>query len=183
MGRLGDAWGRLVLSGSVRGGSAARLSRRRRPAGQREALLLGALPSLGLAGAAPGSRHSSAGARCRGHGWSRPNRRRGRIARAPQGGAVSTRPASPVFAWRNAVLADAALSPMGRLVALVLSVHMNGERGSCFPGIRLLMTQTALKRTAVYDHLSELERAGWLGAEQQPGRGGPHGYVGTFPDD
>ena len=96
---------------------------------------------------------------------------------------MSTQPASPVFAWRNAVLADAALSPMGRLVALVLSVHMNGERGSCFPGIRLLMTQTALKRTAVYDHVSELKRAGWLGAEQQPGRGGPHGYVGTFPDD
>src|SRR5207245_749660 len=64
----------------------------------------------------------------------------------------STHPAKPVFAWRNAVLA-APLPPMRKLVALVVSVHMNGHLGNCFPGIRLLMAQTGLRRTTVYEHL------------------------------
>ena len=89
---------------------------------------------------------------------------------------------SLVIAWRDAVR-DALLPPTTKLIAMILSTHMNGDGGSCYPGTKSLMAETGLKRTAVYEHLAELEREGWLRSEKRSGRGGPRAYEGTFPDD
>jgi DNA-binding transcriptional ArsR family regulator len=81
---------------------------------------------------------------------------------------VSGQP-SALFEWRRQVLASE-LGSSARLVALVLSTHMNGDGASCWPGQRRLARETALARSTVRAALDELERAGFIDRDQRPGR-------------
>lgn len=64
--------------------------------------------------------------------------------------------------WRSAI-ADSALPPQARHVALTLSLHMN-ERGggSCFLFPRTLRKETGLGRSSIVKYLRLLEQEGWL---------------------
>jgi hypothetical protein len=85
-----------------------------------------------------------------------------------------------LFDWRTAVV-EADLPPTTKLVALVLSLHMNRAGESCFPGLALLQRQTSLSRSAVQEHVRALALSNWLERRQQPGRGYATEYVATFP--
>lgn len=86
-----------------------------------------------------------------------------------------------LFDWRAAIV-ESSLPPSTRLVALVLSLHMNRAGESCFPGTPLLVQQTGLSRSGVLKHVRELERLGWVRSAPEPGRGRPNSYVATFPE-
>jgi hypothetical protein len=70
----------------------------------------------------------------------------------------------PLFTWRSAIV-DSALSPQRRLVALVLSLHMNELGGSCFPSYATLARETGLSRRTVIRSVQDLVSGGWLGLE------------------
>lgn len=85
-----------------------------------------------------------------------------------------------LFDWRTAVV-EAELPPTTKLVALVLSLHMNRAGESCFPGLPLLQRQTSLSRSAVQEHVRALALSNWLERRENPGRGNTTEYVATFP--
>ena len=93
---------------------------------------------------------------------------------------IRPEPRTRLLSWRDAI-ADTDLPPHVKLVAFVLSLHMNRQGSSCFPGRELLMRQSSLGKSAVMAHLKALEDAGWLTSEKRAGRGGPRAYVATFP--
>jgi hypothetical protein len=65
---------------------------------------------------------------------------------------------SAVIEWRAAILASR-LKPSARLVALVLSTHMDSDGGSCFPSLTTLAREAGLSRRGVCYALCELEQA------------------------
>src|SRR5207249_2138882 len=70
---------------------------------------------------------------------------------------------SPLFRWRDAVTAQGnSLSAMGRYVALLLSLYMDGDGGSCFPSVTTLAARGNSGERTVRRAIRELERAGWL---------------------
>lgn len=73
-----------------------------------------------------------------------------------------------LIAWRDALVASE-VGASARLVGFVLSTHMNGSGGSCYPGIRLLGEETRLARQTVIDGVRELERAGLIEVERGAG--------------
>lgn len=85
-----------------------------------------------------------------------------------------------LFDWRTAV-ADSDLPATTKLVALVLSLHMNRAGESCFPGLPLLQRQTSLSRSALQEHLRALALSNWLERRLRPGRGSTTEYMATFP--
>lgn len=85
---------------------------------------------------------------------------------------------SPLFSWRSAIT-DSGLSPTTRLVALVLSLHMNERGGSCYPSQATLARESGLHEDTVKDHLRQLREAGWLTAV--PCQGKTTRYTGVLP--
>jgi hypothetical protein len=79
---------------------------------------------------------------------------------------------SIVFEWRNAVTApDSGLTSTQRLIALVLSLHMNTD-GYCRPSVPTIARRAGLKDPrSVRLALPVLEDAGWLRID----RGGANG--------
>ena len=68
-----------------------------------------------------------------------------------------------LFRWRAAILSDeCTLSPNGRLVALAVSMHMNSDGGSAFPGGTVLKQRTGLSLRTIRRAEAELEESGWL---------------------
>jgi hypothetical protein len=64
--------------------------------------------------------------------------------------------------WISAVVSDQGPpQPVTRHVLLTLATHMDGA-GNCFPGIRLLATETRLDESTVRRHLRTAVDGGWL---------------------
>jgi hypothetical protein len=74
-----------------------------------------------------------------------------------------------LFRWRKALLASD-LPSTDKLVAFVLSMHMTGAGGSCYPSLTRIANETSLGRSTVAEALGRLEQAGWIYRE----RGGPN---------
>jgi hypothetical protein len=78
-----------------------------------------------------------------------------------------------LFVWRSAIAASS-LSSTCKLVALTLSLHMNGEGGSCFPSYELLAAEASLSDVTVRRAVSALVDAQLLELKldrRGPGRG------------
>jgi DNA-binding MarR family transcriptional regulator len=97
----------------------------------------------------------------------------------------------PLLVWRTTILASpsvkgtrdepvppGALSANARLVALVLSTHMDRNGGSCFPSITTLAREADLSRRAVQYALDQIEQAG-LVTRVKGGRGKATRYRAT----
>jgi DNA-binding transcriptional MocR family regulator len=67
----------------------------------------------------------------------------------------------PLFAWREAILRSE-LPPTTRLVALVLSTHMDMDGGRCFPSLTRLEDETGLVRSTVAAATKRLEEKEFL---------------------
>jgi hypothetical protein len=74
-----------------------------------------------------------------------------------------------------------ALSPAARLVAFVLSTHMDSSGGSCFPGIRLVAEETGYVSNTVAAAVNELEATGFLSVQRGGGRR-PNRYQAALPN-
>lgn len=61
------------------------------------------------------------------------------------------------------------MSPMERLVGLVLSLHMSERGDSCFPGLERLAREASVSKSTVARSLSALEDAGFLVRERSRG--------------
>lgn len=79
---------------------------------------------------------------------------------------------SPLLSWRGAVCSGGSgLTPAQRLIALVVSLHMNERGGSAFPSLKRLERESGYDRRHVIRLLQGLVKAGWLTAtkrERQP---------------
>jgi DNA-binding transcriptional MocR family regulator len=75
---------------------------------------------------------------------------------------------TPLFRWRESLCASE-LSATRRLVALVLSMHMNAVGGSCFPGIATIARETGLGRRTVIRALQDLQTSGYLTVVERGG--------------
>lgn len=81
----------------------------------------------------------------------------------------ATRDRPALFEWRQAVT-DSNLSPMARLVAFVLSMHMNADGGSCWPSTATVGREAGLSEPSARKHLARLVELGWLSRRDRPGR-------------
>jgi DNA-binding transcriptional MocR family regulator len=86
--------------------------------------------------------------------------------------------ASPVIRWRSLIVASDNLTSNARLVAFVLSTHMDRNGGSCFPSITTLQREAGVARSTVCRALNQLEREGLL-ERARGGRGRPTRYRAT----
>jgi DNA-binding transcriptional MocR family regulator len=86
---------------------------------------------------------------------------------------------SPVVAWRT-IIRESDVRSSARLVALMLSTHMDRNGGSCFPSLTTLSGETGLGRSTVCRALNELDSAGLIRRVRQ-GRGRPTRYLATSP--
>ncbi len=94
-----------------------------------------------------------------------------------------TRRASPLLAWRKAVAAAEDLSSTQKLVALVLSLHMNGDGASCFPSQETIAAEASLGIRAVRDALKALDDGGFIRREGGRYRGDVTRYVASLPSE
>lgn len=67
-------------------------------------------------------------------------------------------PPPPVIQWRTFVV-ESAVGKSARLVAFVLSTHMDTNGGSCYPSIARIEREAGLARSTVCVALNELEAA------------------------
>jgi DNA-binding transcriptional ArsR family regulator len=68
------------------------------------------------------------------------------------------------------VILASSLPSTARLVALVLSTHMNGAGGSCFPSLTTIARESGLSRSTVCGALAELEGGELVERSRRPGR-------------
>jgi helix-turn-helix protein len=93
---------------------------------------------------------------------------------------------SLLFRWRKAV-ADSDLPASRKLVAFTLSLHMNGDGGSCYPSLDLQAEESSLTRATVTQSLAHLERDEWIyrtrskGGRSKGGHGRSTHYRIRFP--
>lgn len=110
----------------------------------------------------------------------------------PRSGCHATRAAemakqqSFLFQWRKAIVESGLfLGPTARLVAFVLSLHMDADGGSCYPSLDTLAWETGLHRRTVIRQLAELELEGWIrvehGGSPRGGRKEPNRYAAAIP--
>jgi hypothetical protein len=86
---------------------------------------------------------------------------------------------SALLDWRTEIRASD-LPSTARLVALVLSMYMDGNGGSCFPSLTTIAEGTGLGRSTVIRALAERKRAHFI----QRVKGGPttpNRYRATSP--
>lgn len=88
--------------------------------------------------------------------------------------------------WRTAIT-DSGLSPRARHIGLTLSLHMNADGGSCYPGLDLLAKETGCHRATVVRGIDELVDNGFLRRWRRGGRrmddgGVPNQYQALLPD-
>lgn len=76
-----------------------------------------------------------------------------------------------VFEWRKRILNDGGLTSSAKLVGLALSTHMDGNGGSCFPGIRTMAKECSYHPDTVTGAIAELEASKYLRVWRQKGRG------------
>lgn len=93
---------------------------------------------------------------------------------------------SPLFTWRSAIASpESELPSTARLVALVLSLHMNERGASCFPSVPTIASEAGLSDRAVQKAIGCLKEAGWLlvnvGGSRQ-GKRVTSTYRATFPE-
>jgi hypothetical protein len=90
-----------------------------------------------------------------------------------------------LFAWQRAI-ADSALPALTRHVALTLSLYMDADGGSAFPGARRLADDTGQSLRWVRPRLVELVDAGWLDVVERGGLRGEqrraNRYQARIPD-
>jgi Helix-turn-helix domain len=71
---------------------------------------------------------------------------------------MSGQRASAVVQWRAAII-ESELPSAAKLVALVLSTHMDRNGGSCFPSLTTIEREASLSRSAVCYALKRLEKS------------------------
>jgi hypothetical protein len=76
---------------------------------------------------------------------------------------------SYLFAWRRAIVASD-LSANARLVAFVLSTHMNSTGGSCRPSKETMVAETSLSLNSVKRAIREVERSDFVTVLRHRGR-------------
>jgi hypothetical protein len=81
--------------------------------------------------------------------------------------------------WRTELLASEMSSP-AKMVAFVLSTHMDRNGGSCFPSLTTIARESGYARSTVCQALAELDRANLL-ERVRGGRGKPTRYHATSP--
>lgn len=92
-----------------------------------------------------------------------------------------------LFRWRAEVLSkDCDLSSTGRLVALAISMRMNSDGGSAFPGGTEISDRTALSLRTIRRAEVELVSSGWLmvieqGGSRRGSRRQANHYAASFP--
>jgi hypothetical protein len=89
-------------------------------------------------------------------------------SQSARGCRVTERQASAVFEWRKLIVRSE-LGASAKLVALVLSTHMDADGGSCFPSLATLSRETSRARSTVCQALDDLDHAGLI----ERVRGGP----------
>jgi hypothetical protein len=91
-----------------------------------------------------------------------------------------------LFNWRKATISKCGPKPTTRLLLLTLSVHMDGNGGSCFPSTRKLAEETGLSERTVCTHLEIAEKEGWIKKMKQglTGRSWKrHSYQAAIPPE
>jgi hypothetical protein len=92
-----------------------------------------------------------------------------------------------LFMWRKAITsAYGPSSAVTRHVLLTLSMHMNGNGGSCFPSTKTLAAECAMSERSICTHLEKAVKQGWLqkrilGIAGQGWR--RHSYEAAIPDN
>lgn len=92
-----------------------------------------------------------------------------------------------LFRWRAAILSgQCALSPNARLVALAVSMRMNSDGGSAFPGGAELTLRTGLSLRTIRRAEAEIEESGWMvlierGGSRCGSRRKANHWSATFP--
>jgi DNA-binding transcriptional MocR family regulator len=81
--------------------------------------------------------------------------------------------------WRHAI-ADADLTPTQKLVALMISAHMNGT-GEAWPSVETLVDETGLTRSTVQRARAALATSGLLVFDQGGGRSRTNRYMAAIP--
>lgn len=66
------------------------------------------------------------------------------------------------FAWHKALLNDAQLEPLTKLVAVAVWDDANEDGTHAWPGARRLAARTGLSDASVRKHLALARNAGWL---------------------
>lgn len=87
---------------------------------------------------------------------------------------------TPLFRWRQAIL-DSELRSTERLVALVLSTHMDRHGASCYPSLTTIARESGVSRRTVLRALAALELAGLLSVMHRQGTVSK--YFAQRPDD
>jgi hypothetical protein len=95
--------------------------------------------------------------------------------------AAAARKTSRLLVWRKAVAATSNLSSTQKLVALVLSLHMNGDGASCFPSQETIAAEASLGLRAVRDALKTLDDRDYIAREGGRFRGDVTRYRATLP--
>ena len=80
-----------------------------------------------------------------------------------------TQSAETLFAWRRAITRSE-LPATTRLVAFVLSLHMDSNGGSCFPKMATIGLEAGLTEAAARKHVAALVADGWIERTERPGR-------------
>ena len=84
--------------------------------------------------------------------------------------------------WIGAVAADGNLSPLARLVAVVLAQGFaNHETAECRPGLPALMGKVAAPKRSVLRALADLDAAGWIDRRGGEGPGRVASYAFRWP--
>lgn len=87
------------------------------------------------------------------------------------------------WAWIEAVIADGQLTPLARLVAVVLAQGFaNHETAECRPGLAALVQKVASSRASVMRALADLQAAGWLERRGGEAPGRAAGYAFRRPE-
>jgi hypothetical protein len=74
---------------------------------------------------------------------------------------MSGQRASTLVRWRGLIIESELPSP-AKLVALVLSTHMDRDGGSCFPSLTTIAQESGLGRSTVCRALDQIEGAGLI---------------------
>ena len=88
------------------------------------------------------------------------------------------------YEWVDSFQSERGPSPTVRHVLLCLFTHMNKDGSSCFPGARMIATETGLAKSTVLRAISDAEAGGWVRVEKKRGgrRGGVfHHYWPSIP--
>jgi len=87
-----------------------------------------------------------------------------------------------LYQWRHAITSSD-LSSTDRFMALVLSLHMNRNGGSCFPSLETLALESGLGTSTVCRALASLHKQGFITRRPGGGRSKSTQYEARIPKE